>query len=175
MTASVDDTPPSERCAAPTTEATPLLRPVSEPQDAADASPPRRQLLRIVLPLVFILGVVEIAAVCIQAGMAALVEGSLCQRAFDDVQDPYGDPRCKDAGIQADLAWILGMENTISVIPGLFVAIPYAVMADRYGPNYVMGLVWVGQFLSEAGHLIVCMYLSLPWPSNWGLLLTIQA
>ncbi|KAJ3494687.1 hypothetical protein NLG97_g3923 [Lecanicillium saksenae] len=89
--------------------------------------------------------------------MAGLVESSLCTTEFPDVVDPYNDPRCKSEGIQADLAWIIGLESTISVIPGLIMSIPYGIIADKYGPNIVLGLIWVGQFFSEGGHLLVCL------------------
>ncbi|OAA40485.1 Major facilitator superfamily transporter [Beauveria brongniartii RCEF 3172] len=156
--------------AAPRTsqEAAPLLLPrgdlSSSSQDHQhhhahdDASLTPRQLLRIAIPFFLILTAVEFAAALCAAGVAALVEGSLCRSAFPDlVTDPYGDARCKHEAVQADLAWIIGMENTISVVPGLLMSIPYGIIADKYGPNIVLGLVWAGQFLSEGGHLLVCL------------------
>ncbi|KAM3507962.1 hypothetical protein MY10362_001465 [Beauveria mimosiformis] len=123
-----------------------------------DASLTPRQLLRIAIPFFLILTAVEFAAALCAAGVAALVEGLLCRSAFPDlVTDPYGDARCKSEAVQADLAWIIGMENTISVVPGLLMSIPYGIIADKYGPNIVLGLVWAGQFLSEGGHLLVCL------------------
>ncbi|KGQ08184.1 hypothetical protein BBAD15_g6490 [Beauveria bassiana D1-5] len=157
--------------AAPRTsqEAAPLLlpRPSSSsyssqdhhhPHEDTSLTTPPRQLLRIAIPFFFILTAVEFAAALCAAGVAALVEGSLCRTAFPDlVTDPYGDARCKHEAVQADLAWIIGMENTISVVPGLLMSIPYGIIADKYGPNIVLGLVWAGQFLSEGGHLLVCL------------------
>lgn len=143
---------------APTTEATPLLRDsaADSEQQAIDALLPRRQILRIAIPLLTILTIVEFAAALCASGLAALVEGSLCRHEFPDVQDPYNDERCKTEKVQADLAWVIGMEMTVSVIPGLFMSIPYGIVADKFGPNIVMGMVWIGQFISEFGHLIIC-------------------
>ncbi|KAM3441646.1 hypothetical protein MY4824_001424 [Beauveria thailandica] len=156
--------------AAPRTsqEAAPLLLPRADlsssssqdhhhPHGDASLTTPRH-LLRIAIPFFLILTAVEFAAALCAAGVAALVEGSLCRSAFPDlVTDPYGDARCKHEAVQADLAWIIGMENTISVVPGLLMSIPYGIIADKYGPNIVLGLVWAGQFLSEGGHLLVCL------------------
>ncbi|KAJ6790060.1 hypothetical protein PWT90_03971 [Aphanocladium album] len=152
-------------------EATPLLReadcdawPLPGDVDARDADsvadqgPPRlSQQLRVAIPFLFLLTAVEFAAGLCGTGMAGLVESALCKTEFPDVVDPYNDPRCKGEEIQANLAWIIGMENTISVLPGLLMSIPYGIIADKYGPNIVMGLIWVGQFLSEGGHLLVCL------------------
>ncbi|KAM3506930.1 hypothetical protein MY11210_007361 [Beauveria gryllotalpidicola] len=123
-------------------EAAPLLLPRAGAATDDDASLTPRQLLRIAVHFFLILTAVEFAA-------------ALCRSAFLDVADPYGDERCKHEAVQADLAWIIGMENTISVVPGLLMSIPYGVIADKYGPNIVLGLVWAGQFLSEGGHLLV--------------------
>ncbi len=149
--------------APPNGEATPLLRDehaVADDADslAAERRRQRRHLLRTAIPFVIVLITVEFAASLCAAGVAALVEGSLCMTAFPEVTAPYGDARCKDEGVQADLAWIIGMENTISVVPGLLMSIPYGIIADKYGPNIVLGLIWVGQFFSEGGHLLVCAY-----------------
>ncbi|EGX95999.1 Major facilitator superfamily transporter [Cordyceps militaris CM01] len=139
----------------PISEATPLLLlPNGDGSSTRDDDAPR---LRTAIPFLLILTAVEFAAALCAAGVAALVEGSLCRSAFPDVVDPYRDARCKDKAVQADLAWIIGMENTISVVPGLLMSIPYGIIADKYGPNIVLGLVWVGQFLSEGGHLVVCL------------------
>ncbi|OAA54664.1 Major facilitator superfamily transporter [Cordyceps fumosorosea ARSEF 2679] len=137
-------------------ETAPLL-PSSSSSSNTTITSTQPGLLRTAVPFLIILTVVEFAAALVAAGVAALVEGSLCRTRFPDVTQPYGDPRCKHEAVQADLAWIIGMENTISVIPGLLMSIPYGVVADRYGPNIVLGLVWVGQFLSEGGHLLVCL------------------
>lgn len=155
----------SER-ALPTSEATPLLRDdnttTTENGSSATTTTDVQRLaprLRTAIPFFFILTAVEFAAALCAAGVAALVEGSLCRAAFPEVTEPYGDARCKREDVQADLAWIIGMENTISVIPGLLMSIPYGIVADKYGPNIVLGLIWVGQFLSEGGHLLVCTQL----------------
>ncbi|XWW96069.1 hypothetical protein V2A60_004039 [Cordyceps javanica] len=159
--------PRADPAVPPTSEAAPLLRDSRDDESAhaqAYAAQEReeeplatRQLLRTAVPFLFIMTAVEFAAALCAAGVAALVEGSLCRAAFPQVTDPYGDPRCKHETVQADLAWIIGMENTISVMPGLLMSIPYGIIADKYGPHIVLGLIWVGQFLSEGGHLLVCL------------------
>ncbi|OAA72852.1 Major facilitator superfamily transporter [Akanthomyces lecanii RCEF 1005] len=146
--------------ASPTSEATPLLRDDNTTTENGSTNTEVERLaprLRTAIPFSIILIAVEFAAALCAGGVAALVEGSLCRTAFPEVTEPYGDPRCKHEDVQADLAWIIGMENTISVIPGLLMSIPYGIVADKYGPNIVLGLIWVGQFLSEGGHLLVCL------------------
>ncbi|OAR03111.1 hypothetical protein LLEC1_06386, partial [Akanthomyces lecanii] len=146
----------SER-ASPTSEAAPLLRDDTTTTEDGTTTITVAPRLRTAIPFFVILVAVEFAAALCAAGVAALVEGSLCRTAFPEVTAPYGDARCKHESVQADLAWIIGMENTISVVPGLLMSIPYGIVADKYGPNIVLGLIWVGQFLSEGGHLLVCL------------------
>ncbi|KAM3427342.1 hypothetical protein NHJ13734_009014 [Beauveria thailandica] len=66
--------------------------------DASLTTP--RQLLRIAIPFFLILTAVEFAAALCAAGVAALVEGSLCRSAFPDlITDPYGDARYKHKAV----------------------------------------------------------------------------
>lgn len=147
-------------------ESAPLLRDVGtntsdtsdtpDTDNAAESALPLRRMLRIAVPFFLFITMVEVAASLCSFGLAALVERSLCRTKFPDVADPYSDPRCKEEGIQADLAWMIGMESTVSIIPGLLMAIPYGTVADKYGPHIPLGLMSIGQLFSEGGHLLVC-------------------
>ncbi|KAJ5167467.1 MFS general substrate transporter [Penicillium canariense] len=102
-----------------------------------------------------------------------LFESIICQQYYKD-SDAFsagkgnGIPEhlCKDGPVQAALAQLLGWQSFFDNIPGLFLALPYGILADRYGRRLVMTLSFVGQFAGMSWVMVVC-WLGLPIRAIW--------
>ncbi|KAL2183079.1 MFS general substrate transporter [Thermothelomyces heterothallicus CBS 203.75] len=76
-----------------------------------------------------------------------------------------GSGRCKDADVQAEVAFVLGMEEFLTVFLSVL-SIPYSFMADKYGHGPVLSLSLLGIVLEMIWPLFVCHlngYLSIYW------------
>jgi hypothetical protein len=67
------------------------------------------------------------------------------------------DPRCKDSIVQSELSLIRGWQVTFDIIPGLLTAVPYGLMADRYGREFVLFLSVLGGALASSFNILICM------------------
>ncbi|KAJ5971438.1 MFS general substrate transporter [Penicillium vulpinum] len=100
-----------------------------------------------------------------------LLESIICQQYYEDL-DPSasqaGIPEhlCKEEPVQAALAQLLGWQSFFDNIPGLLLALPYGILADKYGRRLIMTLSFVGQFIGMTWVLIVC-WLGLPIKAIW--------
>ncbi|PLN79614.1 MFS general substrate transporter [Aspergillus taichungensis] len=83
---------------------------------------------------------------------------------------------CKSEPVQSELALVNGWKETSDVLPGILMAIPYGVAADRWGRRPVLLLGMLGILLGEIWVRVVCLYsavlpLRLVWLSGmWRLL-----
>ncbi|XWW93466.1 hypothetical protein V2A60_001399 [Cordyceps javanica] len=148
---------------APTTAPARAATAGEEPTAAASAASAAamvdrsRTPLRVVIPGVAMLFLSEWCAVLIGVSMGALMERSICARRYPDVVDSLRDPRCKANAVQAELSTVRGWESTFILVPGILTAIPYNMMAEAYGPKLVVLLMLLGQMLTHATELIVCL------------------
>lgn len=148
------------------TESSPLLGDVTdngaarvdEPNKPSGADATRAQFLRVVIPGSLIVACFGFAAQFLSIGLSEMMEGSICQREYSNVTSPYTDPRCKNEAVQTRLATVKGWEQTFSLLPGLLLAVPYGMVADRYGPKFVLCLIWIGDILSQIGESAVCKF-----------------
>lgn len=72
-------------------------------------------------------------------------------------QNPSRDP-CKVPAVQEALATIFGFQTFFDGIPGLLLAMPYGVAADKIGRKPVLLLSMAGQFLAATWVLFVGQY-----------------
>lgn len=63
---------------------------------------------------------------------------------------------CKTTEIQEVLAQVLGWQSFFENMPGLLLAMPYGVVADKYGRKVVLVASMIGMFLSSIWVLFVC-------------------
>ncbi|KAJ5794581.1 MFS transporter [Penicillium paradoxum] len=63
---------------------------------------------------------------------------------------------CKIAPVQGEVAFIRGYEALFTAIPGVALAIPYGLLADRWGRKPVVLMSIIGILLSMAFTLAVC-------------------
>jgi MFS family permease len=67
---------------------------------------------------------------------------------FENPLEPIPEDRCKVPDVQARLAMLRGWDQTFSCIPSIITAVPYGVMADKYGRKVVLILSLFGICLS---------------------------
>lgn len=129
-----------------TGEETPLLGP--KRGDDADASYQRR-----VVTIIFIMVVlVDLAGFFQEAPQTKILEGIICSRHY--VGAP-GEHDCTVGPVQSELATVTQMLNTFNRLPGLIVAIPFGILADRYGRRPILLLAILGAMLQDIFSKIV--------------------
>ncbi|KJZ76344.1 hypothetical protein HIM_04426 [Hirsutella minnesotensis 3608] len=113
------------------------------------------QRLAVAVPCLVIIFAAEIGASMIAAPMSQIAEGVICRRFHPDVVDPTTDARCKNADVQAELAMLQGWGMTFALIPGLLMAVPYGMLADRYGRKVILCLSLFGMLLVQMTDVVI--------------------
>ncbi|KAH8696757.1 major facilitator superfamily domain-containing protein [Talaromyces proteolyticus] len=78
---------------------------------------------------------------------------------------PMNGDRCKDLDVQAELAFILGMEEFLTVFLSVL-TIPYSLLADQYGWSSILSLSLCGIVLEMIWPFFICLFagrVSLYW------------
>ncbi|CAG8922889.1 unnamed protein product [Penicillium salamii] len=65
---------------------------------------------------------------------------------------------CKSEAVQSELALVIGYKDTLEVLPGLLLSLPYGVLSDRYGRKPLLYLALLGILLGEVWIRIVCFW-----------------
>ncbi len=112
--------------------------------------------LRVAIPGILIIVAFEFAMDFITIAFSQLMEGAICVKTYSDVQDPYSDPRCKNDDVQTMLSFVRAWETSLAILPGFFTALPYGMVADKYGPKFVLLLVFLGNVISLGMETVVC-------------------
>lgn len=81
-----------------------------------------------------------------------LLESIICRQYYEGSEfwaseARIPEHRCKEGPVQAALAQLLGWQSFFDNIPGLLLALPYRILADKYGRRLIMTLSFVGQFV----------------------------
>ncbi|PYI01625.1 MFS general substrate transporter [Aspergillus sclerotiicarbonarius CBS 121057] len=100
-----------------------------------------------------------------------LFESIICQKYYQDsggFPDASEIPEylCKIEPVQAALAELVGWRAFFDNIPSLLLALPYGILADKYGRRLIMTLSFVGQLAGLAWVLVAC-WLGLPIKAIW--------
>ena len=66
-----------------------------------------------------------------------LIENAVCQRHFN-TQNAVSEHFCKDAGVQTEMAALLGAQGSFGAIPGLILTIPYGVLAEHVDRRFIL-------------------------------------
>jgi hypothetical protein len=136
----------------------------SSPLLAASNDKPanHRHFVLVATVIVFSIFVIEIGDFMGRAPMSRLLEDCICRKYYEsaetmglDLSLPIPEENCKIPAIQRELAMLKGWDQTFSSIPGLLLAIPYGVLADKYGRKLVWGLCGLGIWLGTAWCLII--------------------
>lgn len=99
---------------------------------------------------------VDLAAFFLEAPQTKILEGIVCRRYYEGLgattptTPSHDDHDCTTRPVQAELATIVQTLNTFNRLPGLLLAIPYGIVADRYGRRPVFLLAILGALLQDA-------------------------
>ncbi|KAM7205233.1 Major facilitator superfamily domain containing protein [Rhypophila sp. PSN 637] len=110
--------------------------------------------------IILSLSVIFIAELAVNVGipaMNAVIESIICSQLHPEIVNgdgtlPFDSPEsvCKSADVQSYLAMVRGWNSTFEAIPGIVCAIPYGILADRWGRKPVLLLSALGLNLSLA-------------------------
>lgn len=141
-------------------ERTPLLngeRPASPPPPPPHPHPQRLRTLLLV----------GLAVLAIDFGTAlayppsiAIYESIICHQDSTDWS-------CKSDPVQAELALLTGIKDTMDQIPGILLALPYGLAADRIGRRPILLLCLFGLLLEEFATRAICWWTILPLRAVW--------
>lgn len=132
-------------------EERPLLGPGRGGGDA-DAAYQRR-----VITTTFIMVIlVDLAGFFQEAPQTKILEGIICSRHYASANT--GEPDCTASPVQSELATVTQLLNTFNGLPGLIVAIPFGIVADKYSRRLVLLLAILGSLLQDVLSKIVLLY-----------------
>jgi len=148
-----------------TTVYTPLLGAFSRPDEDASSKSltgPNYYILSLVLSIVF---VTDLANSVSKAPLIRVFESIICQNYFAIV-DPskinsngsVEERYCKVGPVQEELALLRGWQDFFDYIPGLFLAIPFGMLADRYGRKWLSVLNVASMWLRMGWICFVCAF-----------------
>ncbi|CAK7221452.1 hypothetical protein SEUCBS140593_004573 [Sporothrix eucalyptigena] len=112
----------------------------------------RRRVIVVTFAMIIL---VDFAAFFLDAPQTSILESIICDRYYGtdgiDSITGVGDASrdCTAGPVQAELATINQMLNTFNRLPGLFVAIPMGLAADRFGRRPVLFLTFFGALLQD--------------------------
>jgi MFS family permease len=81
-----------------------------------------------------------------------IFESIICRKLHPEVAPLTGDQidaRCKAPDVQGELALVNGWKETLDTLPGIFLALPFGLMADKTGRKTVMMLSLIGLITEE--------------------------
>ncbi|KAJ5965379.1 major facilitator superfamily domain-containing protein [Penicillium waksmanii] len=95
------------------------------------------------------------------APQISIFESLICRRLGTD-----GD--CKSTAVQTELALLISWKETIDQLPGIILALPYGLAADRIGRKPILVLCLIGLILEEVAIRLVCWWnVALPLRMIW--------
>lgn len=75
---------------------------------------------------------------------------------------------CKSPEVQGELVLLIGWKETIDQLPGIILALPYGLAADRIGRKPILVLCLIGLVLEEVAIRLVCWWnVALPLRMIW--------
>lgn len=152
-----------------TSESTPLLAGTSE---ARGYPPSITASIGLQHPKFFVVATICIASVffieigdfMLKAPIMRTLESIICNSYYKStlpvgmvLPDPIPEDHCKIPIVQSQLAMLKGWDLTFSCIPGIIAAVPYGVMADKYGRKLVLMLALLGVLLSLFWVMVIGM------------------
>lgn len=138
-------------------ETRPLLNGVSSTPEHG-SRPGQRSHWRIVATMAAIVLLLTSTANLALVPTTTILEGIVCRKYYADTHldppEPVSD-RCKVAPIQSEVAYINGWKDSLEILPGVLLAVPYGALSDRVGRKLVFLLAIFGCFMNDAWIRIV--------------------
>lgn len=123
-------------------EERPLLRPKS-----ADGQQ-REHSWRVIAVSFTTVLLTDLAASFLDAPQTSILESNICSLYYQHTSSSTSHD-CRAVPIQAELATVNQLLNTFNRLPGLFAAIPFGIIADRYGRRPIFILTILGAILQD--------------------------
>ncbi|KAK0724135.1 major facilitator superfamily domain-containing protein [Lasiosphaeris hirsuta] len=123
--------------------ASPEQRPLLGPKSDGHEQKHRRRVIAVSFSMVLLM---DFAAFFLDAPQTSILEANICSRYYEPAEE---EKDCRAGPVQAELATVSQMLNTFNQLPGLFVAIPFGIIADRYGRRPVFILTILGAVLQD--------------------------
>lgn len=92
------------------------------------------------------------------APQTQLFENIVCRHLYQDSNIASIQDKCKAPAVQEVVARLSGYQALFDGIPGLFLAMPYGVLADRFGRRFVLLLSMFGLAIASAWAVFVCKF-----------------
>ncbi|RLL95397.1 hypothetical protein CFD26_101143 [Aspergillus turcosus] len=148
-------------------EETPLLGHNHAPEPRCST---RARWILIVLSLGII--AINFGSYLSMAPQIQIFESIICRKLHPEIAllttEEQIDARCKAPDVQGELALINGWKETLDTLPGIFLALPFGLMADRAGRKTVLTLSLIGLIIEEVTVRIIAWYsASIPLRTVW--------
>lgn len=138
---------------------------IPPPDDSADDAARRRLRLRLMVTLFAMILAVETGNAMVSGPTTRIYESIAC-RQFYEVQDPtrigpdgqVPEELCKSKEVQGEVAMVTGYGEFFDGLFSIVLAIPYGLMADRYGRKPTVGLAIPGFVLNMVITLVVLWF-----------------
>ena len=150
-------------------EGAPLLSPIVAPlypaaAEEAQLKKKKKPWVFLIVLAFFLIAIVDVGAFLAEAPKTRVFEANLCVRYFEK-HDPskigpdgtVKEELCKEDAIQSKLAMIFGWQDMFDAIPGLFLAVPCGILADKWGRKWIFAASLMGLQLNSAWILLICM------------------
>ncbi|KAF3397750.1 hypothetical protein F1880_005644 [Penicillium rolfsii] len=143
------------------TEQAPLLGPRGGPDNDTVPTPLSHSHLRLLVLVGITIVACDFGNALTLAPQISIFENLICRRSGTD-----GD--CKSPEIQAELALLIGWKETLDQLPGIILALPYGLAADRIGRKPILVFCLIGLLLEEVAIRLVCWWnVALPLRMIW--------
>ncbi|PKX90214.1 putative MFS transporter [Aspergillus novofumigatus IBT 16806] len=120
----------------------------------------RARWVLIILSLAII--TVNFGSYLAMAPQIQIFESIICQKLHPEIAllttQEQIDVTCKAADVQGELALVNGWKETLDTLPGIFLALPFGLMADQAGRKKVLMLSLIGLIMEEVTVRIIAWY-----------------
>lgn len=160
-----------------TSETSPLLGATATPNPKRPSVERSHSLLDVHIPkthspkvVVYMLAVmvffIMIGNYLIMVPQVRILEDIICRHYYDGLDgkrhiglyDGVPEDSCKGNEVQEELSLITGISSFLNCIPGILLAIPYGIVADRWGRRFVFCLGVAGLLLGQIWNGFICYF-----------------
>lgn len=128
------------------TETEPLL-PSQEPDESSSAEVDEKLRKHVVVVGFVLMVLADFSGFLMDVPQTSILEDVICHRHY--ASRSYIVDDCSIAPVQAELAMLTQFLNTANLLPGFLVAIPFGLLADRWGRRPVLVISMLGMLIQN--------------------------